>query len=96
MTKLIFIIITLAIFLTQFQLSMGDLTNGYLSKPNRERDKSLERLLGLSVVLPYPYFQKPRYRYPVYDRSGRGSLFYGYGGPEVYKYQTFTPIEGHH
>jgi len=72
----------------------ADVTNGHLSLPNRP--VGLERLLGLGFVLPYPYFQKPRYRYPVYDRQGRGSLLYGYGGPETYQYRVFTPIEGHH
>lgn len=97
--KFIFALLLNAVLLMslfEIESCSGDVSNGHLSIPNRDRDKSLERLLGLGVVLPYPYFQKPRYRFPVYDRNGRGSLFYGYGGREVYEYKSFTPIEGHH
>jgi len=74
--------------------NQGDSSNGHLSLPNRDVGK--ERIFGLGFVLPYPYFQKPKYRYPVYDRNGRGTLLYGYGGKETYNYRVFTPIEGHH
>jgi hypothetical protein len=88
------LILTLTILLSLPVLNNGDVTNGHLAQPNRAT--GLERLLGLGFVLPYPYFQRPRYRYPVYDRQGRGTLLYGYGGPETYQYRVFTPIEGHH
>jgi len=71
-----------------------DISNGHLSLPNRER--GFERFFGIGLAFPYPYFQRPKYRYPVYDRAGRGRLLYGYGGPETFQYKVFTPIEGHH
>ena len=37
---------------------------------------------------------RPNYRYPYYDASGKGHLVYGYGGPELYSYNKFTPLEG--
>ncbi|KAH8373076.1 hypothetical protein KR009_011480, partial [Drosophila setifemur] len=39
---------------------------------------------------------RPKYRYPYYDEHGRGKLLYGYGGPELYQYKTYTPLEGIH
>jgi len=76
--------------------AQADETNAILSLPNLATGKSAERFLGVGAPVPYPYFQKPRYRYPVYDSEGRGSLVYGYGGKDVYRYTSFTPIEGHH
>lgn len=37
---------------------------------------------------------RPPYRYPYYDASGNGHLYYGYGGSELYTYNKFTPLEG--
>ncbi|PSN45596.1 hypothetical protein C0J52_15079 [Blattella germanica] len=42
-----------------------------------------------------PNFQ-PKYRYPYYDENGRGKLLYGYGGPELYQYKAYSPLEGIH
>lgn len=39
---------------------------------------------------------RPKYRYPYYDEAGKGKLLYGYGGPELYQYKTYTPLEGIH
>lgn len=39
---------------------------------------------------------RPKYRYPYYDLNGKGKLLYGYGGPELYQYRSYTPIEGIH
>ncbi|XP_063226071.1 uncharacterized protein LOC134532930 isoform X2 [Bacillus rossius redtenbacheri] len=39
---------------------------------------------------------KPKYRYPYYDEHGRGKLLYGYGGPQLYKYTAYSPLEGVH
>ncbi|EZA51927.1 hypothetical protein X777_09242, partial [Ooceraea biroi] len=44
----------------------------------------------------FQYFERPRYRYPYYDENGRGKLLYGYGGPQLYQYKTYTPLEGIH
>lgn len=42
------------------------------------------------------FFFRPRYRYPYYDENGKGKLLYGYGGPELYQYKTYSPLEGIH
>lgn len=39
---------------------------------------------------------RPKYRYPYYDVNGKGKLLYGYGGPELYQYKSYSPIEGIH
>lgn len=39
---------------------------------------------------------RPKYRYPYYDENGRGKLLYGYGGPELYQYKTYSGLEGIH
>lgn len=44
--------------------------------------------------IPFPYYQKPAYRYPYYDSSGKGHLYYGYGDEKLYTYNKFTPLEG--
>ncbi|KAL7736115.1 hypothetical protein ACLKA6_003848 [Drosophila palustris] len=44
----------------------------------------------------FQYFERPKYRYPYYDETGKGKLLYGYGGPELYQYKTYTPLEGIH
>ncbi|XP_005178999.1 uncharacterized protein LOC101890584 [Musca domestica] len=44
----------------------------------------------------FQYFERPKYRYPYYDANGRGKLLYGYGGPDLYQYKTYTPLEGIH
>ncbi|XP_057327991.1 uncharacterized protein LOC130669248 [Microplitis mediator] len=44
----------------------------------------------------FQYFERPKYRYPYYDENGRGKLLYGYGGPELYQYRTYSPLEGIH
>ncbi|XP_055315512.1 uncharacterized protein LOC129575655 [Sitodiplosis mosellana] len=44
----------------------------------------------------FQYFERPKYRYPYYDENGRGKLLYGYGGPELYQYRSYSPLEGIH
>ncbi|XP_047510353.1 uncharacterized protein LOC125053167, partial [Pieris napi] len=44
----------------------------------------------------FQYFERPKYRYPYYDENGKGKLLYGYGGPELYQYKSYTPLEGIH
>uniref|UniRef100_A0A182UY75 Uncharacterized protein n=1 Tax=Anopheles merus TaxID=30066 RepID=A0A182UY75_ANOME len=39
---------------------------------------------------------EPKYRYPYYDENGKGKLLYGYGGPELYQYKSFSPLDGIH
>lgn len=39
---------------------------------------------------------RPKYRYPYYDEHGRGKLLYGYGGPELFQYKSYSPLEGIH
>ncbi|KAK4298430.1 hypothetical protein Pmani_029222 [Petrolisthes manimaculis] len=45
--------------------------------------------------LIYPFYQRPRYRYPFYDHQGNGELLYGYGGRKLFKYTVFKPVEGY-
>ncbi|XP_075215152.1 uncharacterized protein LOC142321038 [Lycorma delicatula] len=44
----------------------------------------------------FQYFERPKYRYPYYDENGRGKLLYGYGGPDLYQYKSYSPLEGIH
>ncbi|XP_053687866.1 uncharacterized protein LOC128737286 [Sabethes cyaneus] len=44
----------------------------------------------------FQYFERPKYRYPYYDENGRGKLLYGYGGPELYQYKSYSPLDGIH
>lgn len=44
----------------------------------------------------FQYFERPKYRYPYYDENGKGKLLYGYGGPELYQYKTYSALEGIH
>ncbi|XP_052897720.1 uncharacterized protein LOC128304562 [Anopheles moucheti] len=44
----------------------------------------------------FQYFERPKYRYPYYDENGKGKLLYGYGGPELYQYKSFSPLDGIH
>ncbi|XP_022908591.1 uncharacterized protein [Onthophagus taurus] len=44
----------------------------------------------------FQYFERPKYRYPYYDKNGVGRLLYGYGDNKLYQYKTFTPLEGIH
>ncbi|XP_011706633.1 PREDICTED: uncharacterized protein LOC105461824 [Wasmannia auropunctata] len=44
----------------------------------------------------FQYFERPKYRYPYYDENGKGKLLYGYGGPELYQYKTYSVLEGIH
>ncbi len=53
-------------------------------------------LMSLKKIMDWFFFCRPRHRYPVYDREGRGRVLYGYGGDEVYPYTVFDPVEGHH
>lgn len=49
-------------------------------------------------TLPFNFlfFSRPKYRYPYYDENGKGKLLYGYGGPELYQYKSYSPLEGIH
>ncbi|CAG0924829.1 unnamed protein product [Notodromas monacha] len=40
--------------------------------------------------------QRSKIRYPYYDKYGRGKLLYGYGGPDLYEYTAFKPIDGYY
>lgn len=42
------------------------------------------------------FIYRPKYRYPYYDENGRGKLLYGYGGPDLYQYKTYSALEGIH
>ncbi|XP_014361525.2 uncharacterized protein LOC106713276 [Papilio machaon] len=44
----------------------------------------------------FQYFERPKYRYPYYDENGKGKLLYGYGGPDLYQYKSYSPLEGIH
>ncbi|EFN86536.1 hypothetical protein EAI_04374 [Harpegnathos saltator] len=44
----------------------------------------------------FQYFERPKYRYPYYDENGKGKLLYGYGGPDLYQYKTYSALEGIH
>ncbi|XP_021198611.3 uncharacterized protein LOC135118613 [Helicoverpa armigera] len=60
----------------------------------------LSVLTATRATIPQPrapnfqYFERPNYRYPYYDEQGRGKLLYGYGGPELYQYKSYSPLEG--
>jgi len=58
------------------------------------RVSNLTRMLG--GILPNTYFSKPRFRYPYYDRRGKGHLLYGYGEKDLYEYSVFKPLEGYY
>jgi len=53
----------------------------------------ISRLIG--GILPNSYYSRPKYRYPYYDKSGKGYLLYGYGGKDLYEYSIFKPLEGY-
>jgi hypothetical protein len=55
---------------------------------------NLTKMLG--GLLPNTYFSKPRFRYPYYDRAGKGYLLYGYGEKDLYEYSVFKPLEGYY
>ncbi|XP_011876688.1 PREDICTED: uncharacterized protein LOC105566899, partial [Vollenhovia emeryi] len=63
---------------------------------------SLTTISESVAVLPEPqapnfqYFERPKYRYPYYDENGKGKLLYGYGGPELFQYKTYSVLEGIH
>ncbi|KAG7173169.1 hypothetical protein Hamer_G008704 [Homarus americanus] len=63
----------------------------YGKRPAHVPDPKLRKVYELI----YPYYQRPRYRYPFYDHEGNGELLYGYGGPRLYKYTIFKPVEGY-
>ncbi|XP_014214133.1 uncharacterized protein LOC106643489 [Copidosoma floridanum] len=44
----------------------------------------------------FQYFERPYYRYPYYDNSGKGLLLYGHGGIQLYKYKTYSTLDGIH
>ncbi|KAJ8708538.1 hypothetical protein PYW08_009920 [Mythimna loreyi] len=60
----------------------------------------LSMLMAADGTIPQPrapnfqYFERPNYRYPYYDENGKGKLLYGYGGPELYQYKSYSPLEG--
>ncbi|XP_050669425.1 uncharacterized protein LOC126968436 [Leptidea sinapis] len=62
----------------------------------------LSLLLTVEATVPQPrapnfqYFERPKYRFPYYDENGKGKLLYGYGGPELYQYKSYSPLEGIH
>ena len=51
--------------------------------------------LGKLLIWPNTYYDKPKHRYPYYDQNGSGRLLYGYGGPNLYRYSVFKPLEGY-
>ena len=51
-------------------------------------------LFSFLKLFEWNFFARPRYRYPVYDYNGKGHLFYGYGGPEIFSYTKFSKLEG--
>jgi len=53
----------------------------------------LSRFIG--GILPNTYYSRPKFRYPYYDKSGKGYQLYGYGGRELYEYSVFKPLEGY-
>lgn len=60
-------------------------------RPAEVRDPKLRKIYELI----YPYYQRPKYRYPFYDHQGKGELLYGYGGPQLFRYTVFKPVEGY-
>ncbi|EFX81831.1 hypothetical protein DAPPUDRAFT_241913 [Daphnia pulex] len=55
----------------------------------------LNAKMSMALLAPsFHHLKKPPYRYPYYDVSGKGHLYYGYGGSDLYTYNKFTPLEG--
>lgn len=46
-------------------------------------------------IWPNTYYDRPKHRFPYYDENGTGRLLYGYGGPTLYRYSIFRPLEGY-
>ena len=55
----------------------------------------VQRWLRDLFAWPNTFYDRPRFRYPYYDRKGRGMTLYGYGGRELYCYSHFSPLEGY-
>jgi hypothetical protein len=64
-------------------------------RPERGRMGKLQNWISRLFTWPNSFYDKPHYRYPYYDRKGRGLLLYGYGGRDLYRYSQFTPLEGY-
>ncbi|XP_076053327.1 uncharacterized protein LOC143032435 [Oratosquilla oratoria] len=106
-TQLVLLCTLMLLLLLQWAtLSLGDSAVGeyvpyhspqvapYLHKdqaPVELRDSNLKKVY--EVI--YPYYQRPRYRYPFYDVYGNGELLYGYGGSRLFRYTVFKPVEGY-
>jgi len=79
----------------------GQGASGYAQKQQRERTKQekgegvggLVALIG--ALLPNTFYSRPKYRFPYYDRTGKGYLLYGYGEDKLYEYTVFKPLEGY-
>ena len=56
---------------------------------------SMQRWLEGLFTWPNTFYDRPCFRYPYYDRTGRGMLLYGYGGQRLYRYSYFVPLEGY-
>lgn len=59
--------------------------------PNNNVLEKIQRAL----VWPNTYYDRPRHRHPYYNHDGTGKLLYGYGGPSLYHYTVFRPLEGY-
>ena len=57
--------------------------------------KTTQLLISLFIYF-FSYIHRPKYRYPFYDGHGNGELLYGYGGPRLYEYRVFQPVEGYY
>ncbi|KAA0202545.1 hypothetical protein HAZT_HAZT008815 [Hyalella azteca] len=65
--------------------------------PYEKRPPKLKKsLLSPLYKKLYPFYDRPRYRYPYYDAEGNGELLYGYGGKRLYSYSVFLPVEGYY
>jgi hypothetical protein len=89
LSLLAFVVVLLVIVSTALASPLGRSRFRATHVPPEKR-KTFKEVL----VWPNSYNDIPRYRYPYYDKHGRGQLVYGYGGQNLYKYSVFRPLEG--
>ncbi|KAF0300875.1 hypothetical protein FJT64_000363 [Amphibalanus amphitrite] len=64
-----------------------------------EEEPSSRNARFLSFEFPkevFPYYQRPKFRYPYYNDDGEGALVYGYGDKYLYTYTDFKTIFGYY
>ena len=67
-----------------------------IKKPPRESEQAgiLDLIMNGVESLPNTWKSRPNYRFPYYDKNGRGYPLYGYGDYELFEYSEFDWLEG--